>query len=52
MPLNKLTFKSGIVSDITPYSNEGGVVDGDKVDFVLVFQKSLVVGKNIVLINI
>ena len=30
MPLNKLTFKSGIVSDITPYSNEGGFVDGDK----------------------
>jgi len=35
MPLNKLTFKSGIVSDITPYSNEGGFVDGDKIRFRL-----------------
>tara|TARA_B100000214_G_scaffold119205_1_gene84212 strand:- start:37900 stop:40041 length:2142 start_codon:yes stop_codon:yes gene_type:complete len=35
MPLNKITFKSGIVSDITPYSNEGGFVDGDKIRFRL-----------------
>ena len=35
MPLNKLTFKSGIVSDITPFSNEGGFVDGDKIRFRL-----------------
>ena len=35
MPLNKLTFKSGIISDITPYSNEGGFVDGDKIRFRL-----------------
>ena len=33
MPLNKLTFKAGISSDITPYSNEGGFVDGDKIRF-------------------
>ena len=35
MPLNKITFKSGIISDITPYSNEGGFVDGDKIRFRL-----------------
>tara|TARA_R110000772_G_scaffold163909_1_gene275355 strand:- start:165 stop:2312 length:2148 start_codon:yes stop_codon:yes gene_type:complete len=35
MPLNKLTFKAGISSDITPYSNEGGFVDGDKIRFRL-----------------
>ena len=35
MPLNKIVFKSGIVSDITPYSNEGGFVDGDKIRFRL-----------------
>ena len=35
MPLNKLNFKSGITSDITPYSNEGGFVDGDKIRFRL-----------------
>ena len=35
MPLNKLTFQPGISSDITPYSNEGGFVDGDKIRFRL-----------------
>jgi hypothetical protein len=35
MPLNKLRFKAGISSDITPYSNEGGFVDGDKIRFRL-----------------
>ena len=35
MSLNKLIFKSGIVSDITPFSNEGGFVDGDKIRFRL-----------------
>jgi hypothetical protein len=35
MPLNKLTFRAGISSDITPYSNEGGFVDGDKIRFRL-----------------
>lgn len=33
MPLTKLQFKPGIISDITSYSNEGGFVDGDKVRF-------------------
>tara|TARA_R100000700_G_scaffold40112_2_gene54798 strand:+ start:2333 stop:4492 length:2160 start_codon:yes stop_codon:yes gene_type:complete len=33
MPLNKLMFKPGITSDITPFSNEGGFVDGDKIRF-------------------
>jgi len=35
MPINKLIFKAGISSDITPYSNEGGFVDGDKIRFRL-----------------
>jgi len=35
MPLTKLSFKAGISSDITPYSNEGGFVDGDKIRFRL-----------------
>jgi hypothetical protein len=30
-----LKFKSGIVTDITPYSNEGGFVDCDKIRFRL-----------------
>ena len=33
MPITKLKFKPGIISDITSYSNEGGFVDGDKVRF-------------------
>ena len=33
MPMTALKFKPGVVSDITPYSNEGGFVDGDKVRF-------------------
>ena len=33
MPLNKLMFKPGISSDTTPFSNEGGFVDGDKIRF-------------------
>ena len=52
MPMTALVFKSGIISDITSYSNEGGFVDGDKIRFRFGFQKSLVVGRNIVLINI
>ena len=35
MPINKLIFQPGISSDITPYSNEGGFVDGDKIRFRL-----------------
>ena len=35
MPLNKIQFKSGIISDVTPYTNEGGFVDGDKIRFRL-----------------
>ena len=30
-----LKFKPGIISDVTPYSNEGGFVDSDKVRFRL-----------------
>ena len=33
MPLTKLQFKPGIISDVTSYSNEGGFIDGDKVRF-------------------
>ena len=41
MPFNKLSFKSGIVSDITPYSNEGGFVDCDKIRFRLGFPEKI-----------
>ena len=33
MPITKLKFKAGVISDITSESNEGGFVDGDKVRF-------------------
>ena len=49
MPITKLKFKPGVISDITSESNEGGYVDGDKVDLDLAFQKSLVVGQSIAL---
>ena len=41
MPFNKLTFKSGIISDTTPYSNEGGFVDCDKIRFRLGFPEKI-----------
>jgi len=41
MPLTKLNFKPGIVSDITSYSNEGGFVDGDKIRFRLGFPEKI-----------
>ena len=41
MPLTKLQFKPGIVSDITSYSNEGGFVDGDKIRFRLGFPEKI-----------
>jgi hypothetical protein len=41
MPLTKLNFKPGIVSDITSYSNEGGYVDGDKIRFRLGFPEKI-----------
>ena len=37
MPLTKLQFKPGIISDITAYTNEGGFVDGNLVRFRLGF---------------
>ena len=37
MPLTKLQFKPGIVSDLTSYTNEGGFVDGNLVRFRLGF---------------
>jgi hypothetical protein len=33
MPITKLKFKPGVISDITSESNEGGFIDGDKVRF-------------------
>lgn len=33
MPLTKLQFRPGIVRDVTPYTNEGGWIDGNKIRF-------------------
>jgi len=41
MPLTKLQFKPGIVSDITSYSNEGGFIDGNKIRFRLGFPEKI-----------
>ena len=41
MPLTKLKFKPGIISDITSYSAEGGFVDGDKIRFRLGFPEKI-----------
>ena len=41
MPLQKLQFKAGINKDITPYSNEGGWVDGDKIRFRLGYPEKI-----------
>src|SRR5210317_1105144 len=41
MPITKLKFKPGIVSDITAESNEGGYVDGDKVRFRFGFPEKI-----------
>ena len=41
MPITKLKFKPGIVSDITSESNEGGYVDGDKVRFRFGFPEKI-----------
>jgi len=41
MPITKLKFKPGVVSDITSESNEGGYVDGDKVRFRFGFPEKI-----------
>ena len=41
MPLTKLKFRPGINRDITPYSNEGGWVDGDKIRFRMGFPEKI-----------
>jgi hypothetical protein len=41
MPITKLKFKPGIISDITSESNEGGYVDGDKVRFRFGFPEKI-----------
>lgn len=41
MPITKLRFKPGIISDITSESNEGGYVDGDKVRFRFGFPEKI-----------
>jgi len=41
MPFSKFNFKPGINTEITPYSNEGGWVDGDKIRFRLGFPEKI-----------
>ena len=41
MPITKLKFKPGIISDITSESNEGGYVDGNKVRFRFGFPEKI-----------
>jgi len=41
MPITKLKFKPGIISDITSESNEGGYIDGDKVRFRFGFPEKI-----------
>jgi len=41
MPMKTLKFKPGIVKDITPYANEGGYVDGDKIRFRFGFPEKI-----------
>src|SRR5210317_49813 len=41
MPITKLKFKPGIISDITSESNEGGYVNGDKVRFRFGFPEKI-----------
>ena len=41
MPIKTLKFKAGITKDITPYANEGGYVDGDKIRFRFGFPEKI-----------
>lgn len=41
MPLSKLQFKPGINTEVTPYTNEGGWLDCDKVRFRFGFPEKL-----------
>jgi hypothetical protein len=41
MPFSKFSFKPGINTEITPYSNEGGWVDCDKIRFRLGFPEKI-----------
>jgi len=41
MPLTKLQFRPGIVRDVTPYTNEGGWVDGNKIRFRAGFPETI-----------
>ena len=41
MPMTKLKFKPGVISDITSESNEGGYIDGDKVRFRFGFPEKI-----------
>ena len=41
MPIKTLKFKPGIVKDVTPYANEGGYVDGDKIRFRFGFPEKI-----------
>jgi len=46
MPITSLKFRPGINKETTSYSNKGGWNDCDK---ILVIQKKLAVGKNMLL---
>jgi len=41
MPLTKVQFKPGIISDVTSYTNEGGWFNGDKIRFRLGFPEKI-----------
>ena len=41
MPLTPLTFRPGINREITPFANEGGWVDGDKIRFRAGFPETI-----------
>ena len=41
MAIKTLKFKPGIVKDVTPYANEGGYVDGDKIRFRFGFPEKI-----------
>ena len=41
MAIKTLKFKPGIIKDVTPYANEGGYVDGDKIRFRFGFPEKI-----------
>jgi hypothetical protein len=47
MPLTKLQFPPGINRDVTPYTNEGGWVDGNKIRFRAGSPETIGVGESV-----